>query len=196
MPSLYAFVTVGTTRFDALTAAALTSAFARALGVAHVRAQIGASALPLGVPEPDACSGGVARFSMDAADAITALAAAPPAPPPPRGAVLFEVFRFAPSLLPELAGAAAVVSHAGAGSIFEALRLSRPLVVVVNDALADNHQWELATAMSERGHCVACLPAELLATLRAGRWRAPAPLPDAQPGRAAFVQALDAVTGW
>ena len=34
---------------------------------------------------------------------------------------------------------------AGSGSIFETLRLCRPLVVVPNPALMDNHQVELAT---------------------------------------------------
>jgi len=33
-----------------------------------------------------------------------------------------------------------VVSHAGSGSVFEALKLRKQLVVVVNDALMDNHQ--------------------------------------------------------
>ena len=47
-----------------------------------------------------------------------------------------------------------VISHAGAGSILEALELGKRLVVCVNDALMDNHQAELATALEARGHVV------------------------------------------
>lgn len=36
------------------------------------------------------------------------------------------------------------IRDAGSGSIFEALRLRRPLVAVPNPALMDNHQEELA----------------------------------------------------
>jgi UDP-N-acetylglucosamine transferase subunit ALG13 len=39
-----------------------------------------------------------------------------------------------------------VVSHAGAGSVFEALGGRRPLLVVVNETLMDNHQaWPWRT---------------------------------------------------
>eukprot|EP00975_Prorocentrum_lima_P019488 4104021-Prorocentrum_lima.AAC.1 len=48
-----------------------------------------------------------------------------------------------------------IVSHAGAGSIVEALRLRKKLVVVVNTALMDNHQLELAEALADRDHVVA-----------------------------------------
>ncbi|KAK4537339.1 hypothetical protein CDCA_CDCA12G3364 [Cyanidium caldarium] len=62
-----------------------------------------------------------------------------------------------------------IISHAGSGSIFEALHLHKPLVVVVNEALADNHQWELAEALAEQGHLLAARCADLLPTLRAVR---------------------------
>jgi len=76
---------------------------------------------------------------------------------PPR-----SYFRFAPDLDELVRAAALVISHAGAslppllfsrvhrslasllrtgaGSIFEALRAAKPLLVVVNTALMDNHQ--------------------------------------------------------
>ncbi|KAL6712269.1 N-acetylglucosaminyldiphosphodolichol N-acetylglucosaminyltransferase catalytic subunit alg13 [Coniothyrium glycines] len=40
-----------------------------------------------------------------------------------------------------------VISHAGSGSILEALRYQLPLIVVPNTELLDNHQEELAVAM-------------------------------------------------
>ncbi|KAF2258036.1 hypothetical protein CC78DRAFT_480150 [Lojkania enalia] len=42
-----------------------------------------------------------------------------------------------------------VISHAGSGSILEALRYQLPLIVVPNTALLNNHQEELAVAMEK-----------------------------------------------
>ena len=63
-------------------------------------------------------------------------------------------FRFAPTITEEMRAADVVISHAGAGSILEALELGKRLVVCVNDALMDNHQAELANALEARGHVV------------------------------------------
>jgi len=56
-----------------------------------------------------------------------------------------ETFQYAPNLEKLMDGADLVVSHAGAGSLFEALRLRRPLIAVPNPLLMDNHQAELAS---------------------------------------------------
>jgi beta-1,4-N-acetylglucosaminyltransferase len=45
-----------------------------------------------------------------------------------------------------------VISHAGSGSILEALRYQVPLIVVPNTGLLDNHQVELADAMERSGY--------------------------------------------
>jgi hypothetical protein len=45
-----------------------------------------------------------------------------------------------------------VISHAGSGSILEALRYQVPLIVVPNTTLLDNHQEELAVAMERSGY--------------------------------------------
>ena len=40
----------------------------------------------------------------------------------------------------------------GSGSIIEALRLNKRLIVVINELLMDNHQQELALAMEREGY--------------------------------------------
>jgi len=62
--------------------------------------------------------------------------------------ISYEVYRFKPTLAADFDSSSFVISHAGAGSIFEALRANKPLLVVVNPVLADNHQTELADALS------------------------------------------------
>ncbi|CAM9526666.1 unnamed protein product [Choristocarpus tenellus] len=76
-----------------------------------------------------------------------------------------EYFRFKPTLLEDMERADLVVSHAGAGSIMEALGKGKALVAVVNDRLMNNHQEELANAMAERNYLLATSPEGLATTL-------------------------------
>ena len=45
-----------------------------------------------------------------------------------------------------------MLSHAGAGSILETMRLQLPLLVVVNEQLMHNHQREVADELAARRH--------------------------------------------
>mmetsp|Transcript_69154 Transcript_69154/g.77370 ORF Transcript_69154/g.77370 Transcript_69154/m.77370 type:complete len:394 (+) Transcript_69154:138-1319(+) len=78
-----------------------------------------------------------------------------------------EAYDFRPSLIDDMEKADLILSHAGAGTVMEVLRMtnsnnnnskddkdsiSKKLIVVINTILMDNHQLELATAMADRGH--------------------------------------------
>ena len=79
--------------------------------------------------------------------------------------------------------AALIISHAGAGSIMEGMRLGALMIVVVNDALMHNHQQELAGELHARHHLVSTVPSRLAATLRELGDRPPQlePFPPADP---------------
>lgn len=62
-----------------------------------------------------------------------------------------EHFRFKPSIRDEMIGADLIISHAGAGSLFESLGHKKKCVAVVNEELMDNHQIELASELHKRG---------------------------------------------
>jgi beta-1,4-N-acetylglucosaminyltransferase len=76
-----------------------------------------------------------------------------------------EMYRFKPTLDEDMARADLIISHCGAGSILEAVRHEKELIVVVNNTLQGNHQTELADAMSEAGHCISTDPAGLISVL-------------------------------
>ena len=200
-----AFVTVGTTSFDALIRAVDTPEFLNALayrGITRLTVQIGR-----GTYIPDAhCAATMIAPDPDAAKAAAGYAALDDEDggggggdddddddgygPAVAGGVRCRYYRYRRSLRGDVAGAALVVSHAGAGSIVEALRAGRPLITVVNDALMDNHQVELAEAMRARNYLYRASPADLARVLRAADLGALAPYPPVD-GRA-LAAAFDA----
>lgn len=44
-----------------------------------------------------------------------------------------------------------IIGHAGAGTIIEVLQLGKPLLVVINEILMENHQTEVARAFHSKG---------------------------------------------
>lgn len=77
-----------------------------------------------------------------------------------------EVFEFAPSLADYMQAADLIISHAGSGSIFEALRLKKPLIAIPNALLMDNHQAELAEHLACLHYILAATPDSLVHTLQ------------------------------
>lgn len=47
-----------------------------------------------------------------------------------------------------------IISHAGTGSIIDCLHLNKPLIVIVNDKLMDNHQLEIAQQFTKLNYCI------------------------------------------
>ncbi|XP_051276643.1 UDP-N-acetylglucosamine transferase subunit ALG13 homolog [Dicentrarchus labrax] len=80
--------------------------------------------------------------------------------------IRLEAFRFKDSIAADIRQADLVVSHAGAGSCLEALSAGKPLLVVVNDKLMDNHQLELARALHMDSHLLYCTCSTLTETVR------------------------------
>ena len=159
------FCTVGTTAFDGLVALLLrpaSLAVIRQLGYTRLVVQVGRG-----------------------------VNAEPPAADVPAGLTV-EVYDFKPSLAADVAAADLVVSHAGAGSIMEALRAGKRLVVVVNEALMGNHQSELAEALGEAGHLRHATCDTFLSVLTCAGDALKA-YPDADPG--AFAALLDSEMG-
>ncbi|CAL5035978.1 unnamed protein product [Urochloa decumbens] len=82
-------------------------------------------------------------------------------------ALQVEYFTFSQSITDYIREASLVISHAGSGSIFETLRLGKPLIVVMNEDLMDNHQSELAEELADRKHLLCARPQTLQETVKA-----------------------------
>ena len=65
-----------------------------------------------------------------------------------------KTYDFRSSLVEDMEKADFILCHAGAGTVMEVLRLNKKCCVVINTLLMDNHQTELAGAMAERGHLI------------------------------------------
>jgi len=68
--------------------------------------------------------------------------------------VAVESYDYKPSLEGDMSDADLIISHAGAGTVMECLRMrnGKRLAVVINSSLMDNHQTELADALGRRRH--------------------------------------------
>ncbi|KAK0090549.1 hypothetical protein PV325_011696 [Microctonus aethiopoides] len=67
-----------------------------------------------------------------------------------------EAFGLKPSIREYMHSADLIISHAGAGSCLEALEAKKPLIVVSNELLMDNHQLELAEQLYKDKYLFQC----------------------------------------
>ena len=61
-------------------------------------------------------------------------------------------YKYKQSIRQDLEQADLVISHAGAGSVIESLEANKKLIVVINESLMNNHQFELADRMYKEGY--------------------------------------------
>ncbi len=108
--------------------------------------------------------------------------------------MVLESYRFKPSLQEDFAAASLVVTHAGYGCLMESLGLGKAVVAVINTRLMDNHQTEIASELARHGYAAMCEPASLAQTLRDADFAQRAPLPPAQPQ--AYAAFLDRLLGF
>uniref|UniRef100_T1J3R8 UDP-N-acetylglucosamine transferase subunit ALG13 n=1 Tax=Strigamia maritima TaxID=126957 RepID=T1J3R8_STRMM len=80
--------------------------------------------------------------------------------------IAIDYFRYKSSLTDAINRSHLIISHAGAGTILECLEASKPLIVVVNEQLMNNHQTELARQFHVDGYLVYCNPETLASSIR------------------------------
>ncbi|CAH2229792.1 UDP-N-acetylglucosamine transferase subunit ALG13 homolog [Pararge aegeria] len=121
------FITVGTTRFDLLCKRIQTPEVLRALN------KLGCKEITFQIGNSDFEPGCYEKEG-----------------------VKIELYRFKDSLKEDMQSADLIISHAGAGSCLEALDEKKPLLVVINEDLMDNHQMELAEQLHMSGNLYYC----------------------------------------
>ncbi|ORZ15687.1 glycosyl transferase [Absidia repens] len=94
----------------------------------------------------------------------------------------------------DIAMADLVISHSGSGTILQALRLHKKLVVIVNESLLGNHQTELAQAMATKNYVVYGDISNLVDTVFKASKHHLEPFPE--PNVALFAAALDKQMGF
>lgn len=136
------FVTVGTTLFEPLVSAVLDESALQWMGRAgftHLVVQYGKGVKPTISPPKSEGSNDSNLPTI----------------------ILYD---FKPSLMDDMKCADLLICHAGAGTLMEALTLQRKIVTVINTKLMDNHQTELAHALSRHNYVTVVESADLLSS--------------------------------
>ncbi|EAA08791.1 AGAP003697-PA [Anopheles gambiae str. PEST] len=161
------FVTVGTTEFEALIRAVTSTAVLEQL------AKLGCTALTIQFGKGEAPDVELAQRHTT---------------------IRLSAYGLKSSIGDDISQADLVISHAGAGSCLEVLEAGKPLIVVVNETLMNNHQTELAERLSRDRNLFYCTPNTLLETLAESDF---SKLEKLAPGALdSFVNQLDAFMGF
>ncbi|WBW72670.1 N-acetylglucosaminyldiphosphodolichol N-acetylglucosaminyltransferase Alg13 [Schizosaccharomyces osmophilus] len=123
-----AFVTVGSTRFDELVSSVL-----------HAETQY------------QLLQHGITQLIVQFGNGKEAFGT-----PKPIKGISISGFDYAPEIGSYIDSSSIVISHAGAGSILQCLRAQKPLIVVPNESLMDNHQLELANKLASLDYLITC----------------------------------------
>ena len=70
--------------------------------------------------------------------------------------IKIEYYKYKDSIENDIQQADLVISHAGAGTILQTLEAHKPLLVVVNEKLMNNHQLEIAHVMEQQDYLYYC----------------------------------------
>ncbi|PAV23675.1 glycosyltransferase family 1 [Pyrrhoderma noxium] len=108
--------------------------------------------------------------------------------------IQMEIWRYKPTLNKEYNRADLVISHAGSGTILDVLRLRKPLVVISNPTLLDDHQSDLASELDKSGHLKASTVKSLAADLETFDFNSLKPFPKMEPTK--FRSILDEEMGF
>lgn len=154
------FITVGTTRFDLLVETILTPTVLSSLK------KLGCKVITFQIGNSD--------FQPGIYD---------------KEGVQINAYRFKDSISDDIENADLVISHAGAGSCIEVLEAQKPLLVVVNEELMDNHQIELAEQLQIDGHLFYCTCGTIETTLEMLDFSMLNPFP--KPDPTLFLRYLD-----
>ncbi|KIJ44085.1 glycosyltransferase family 1 protein [Sphaerobolus stellatus SS14] len=111
-----------------------------------------------------------------------------------REGISLDMWKLKPTLKDDFEKSDLIISHAGSGSILDALRLHKPLIVVPNPALLDNHQSELALALEKRRFLKSTTISGLAATIKAFDPQALLPFPKVDGAK--FRSILDEEMGY
>lgn len=69
---------------------------------------------------------------------------------------IIEGFPFTNDIKTVMSKADLIISHAGTGSILDSLRLAKPLIVVINSQLMNNHQAEISDELARHNYLLGC----------------------------------------
>ena len=76
-----------------------------------------------------------------------------------------ECFKYKPTISNIIRNSSLVICHAGVGTVMETLNANKPIIVVPNPSLMDNHQYELADTLSSQGYVIKCAPENIMGQL-------------------------------